>query len=251
MSEKVSIDVIILSYAKDDKLKSLTEQTIQTLLASEDSDLITFNILVIESNKKLFPYQFDHTSTIYPTEEFGFHKFLNIGINATSNKYVCLCNNDLIFHENWASEILDSFRIHPTLKSVNPLCTNFNPTQKYLTEKAAIFATKKNIFEGILTGWCIFIERDLFNVIGFLDEQFDFWYADRDYGQTLLKHNINHALIPRSRVTHLGNQSHDSIDDNLKNHYTLEQKSKYDKKWNNGPLQKIKKYFQKSLSTIK
>ena len=103
MEEKVSIDVVILSYAKNDYLKGLTDQTIATLMDSEDPAKIYFNVIVIESDKKLQPYQFENSTTIYPVEKFGFNKYLNIGIKETSNKYICLANNDLIFHKGWAT----------------------------------------------------------------------------------------------------------------------------------------------------
>lgn len=229
MSNITTIDIIILSYAKTEELKALTTQSIETLLLSEDPEKIRFNILVIESNKNLLPYQFEHSRTIYPEEKFGFHRYLNIGIKATANEYVCLCNNDLIFHKGWASEILRLMSIHPEIKSVNPLCSDFEPTKKY-HDSLVVHANKRNMFNGILTGWCIFVKREIFNKIGLLDEQFEFWYADRDYGMTLLKYNISHALSIRSLVTHIGNQSHNTLD--LKfDHFTEGQRIKYQKKW--------------------
>ena len=122
----IEIDIIILSYAKNGMLKQLTEQTISTLLVSEDPAQIHFNIIVIESNKNLAPFQFENTKTIYPKEKFNFNKYLNIGISLTSKKYTCLCNNDLIFHKNWASEILKEFARYPTLLSANPYCERFD-----------------------------------------------------------------------------------------------------------------------------
>src|ERR1700753_58503 len=122
----VEIDIIILSYAKDKKLKRLTEQTIETLLGSEDPLKIHFNVVVIESNKILTPYQFKHSLTIYPDEKFGFNRYLNIGIKATRHSYICLCNNDLIFHAGWASAILRAMWSHPEISSINPLCEHFN-----------------------------------------------------------------------------------------------------------------------------
>src|SRR4051812_37526831 len=97
LATPTQIDILILSYAKDEHLKDLTIQTIDTLLKSEDPGEIQFNVVVIESNKQMQPYQFENSTTIYPAEKFGFHKYLNIGIRQTNSPYVCLCNNDLIF----------------------------------------------------------------------------------------------------------------------------------------------------------
>src|ERR1700761_6399027 len=128
---KTQIDIIILSYAKNEYLKGLTAQTIETLLASEDPEKIQFNVLVIESEKTLKPYQFPNSSTIYPDQKFGFHKYLNIGIKTTDSPFVCLCNNDLIFHKNWATEMLNAMDNDPTILSAVPYCPNFHKKEGF------------------------------------------------------------------------------------------------------------------------
>ncbi|WP_316796710.1 glycosyltransferase family 2 protein [Pedobacter agri] len=225
------IDIIFLSYAKNEHLKALTIQSIKTLLASEDTTKIQFNILVIESNKALEPYQFDNTTTIYPNEEFGFNKYLNMGIRASSNRYVCLCNNDLIFHKNWASNILKALHKYSTIYSANPFCDKFNYDERIGYFKQNIILRSKNPeLNGGLTGWCIFVKREIFDIIGLLDEQFTFWYADNDYDLTLKKNNIEHALIMNSKVTHVACTSHDLLGSTL-NEMTYGQYLKFQKKW--------------------
>ena len=198
----INIDIIFLSYSKNDHLKELTEQSITTLLQSEDPEKIHFNVLVIESNKTIAPYQFENSTTIYPKEKFGFHKYLNIGINATSSEYVCLCNNDLIFHKNWASEILRAMNDDPKMKSAVPFCTNFHRKNNFPEDGPPIEG-----YFGVLTGWCIFVKRDIFDTIGLLDEHFVFWYCDYDYSNTLEKFHVKNCLVPTSKITHLGSES--------------------------------------------
>jgi GT2 family glycosyltransferase len=231
MQEPVKIDIVILSYAQNERLKKLTEQTIATLLTSEDQAEIQFNVVVIESNQALKPYQFDHSLTIYPDTEFGFNKYLNIGIKATDNPYICLCNNDLIFHKNWARAILIVMDKYPRIKSANPFCDNFRYSFPINHNKQLIMGTPYNFFKGALTGWCIFVERELFKAAGQFDESFNFWYADRDYGKTLLKYKIKHALVLNSVVTHLGNRSHGTISDEKLAELTYGQRNVYENKW--------------------
>jgi GT2 family glycosyltransferase len=207
MKEKVSIDIIILSYAKDEHLKSLTIQTIATLLASEDPEKIHFNVIVVESNKALQPYQFENSTTIYPAEKFGFHKYLNIGIKLTSSPYVCLCNNDLIFHKGWASEILNAMDNDPAMLSAVPYCPNFHKKEGF-----PLNAPPFEGYFGVLIGWCIFVKREIFDIIGMLDENLVFWYCDYDYSNTLEKYKVKNCLISTSVVTHLGSESIISVD---------------------------------------
>jgi GT2 family glycosyltransferase len=231
LKSPVQIDVIILSYAKDAQLKALTEQTIATLLHSEDPEKVRFNILVIESNKSLSPFQFANTSTLYPETDFGFNKFLNLGIKATSNPYVCLCNNDLIFHRNWASEILKVMDNYPEIQSANPFCDAFSYSFPVNRDQAFVRGKPANLFKGALTGWCIFAKRKMFALTGMLDENFSFWYADRDYGKTLLQYNVKHALVVNAVVTHLGNRSHQTLSDEQLERLTYGQLEIYEKKW--------------------
>ncbi|HVW16551.1 MAG TPA: glycosyltransferase [Mucilaginibacter sp.] len=207
MKDKVNIDIIILSYAKDDYLKGLTEQTISTLMDSEDPEKIHFNILVIESNKALAPYQFGHSTTIYPTEKFGFHKYLNIGINMTGSPFVCLCNNDLIFHKNWASEIVKAMENDPEMLSATPYCPNFHKKEGFAENVPPLQG-----YFGLLVGWCIFVRREIFGVIGPLDENLVFWYCDYDYCNTLEKFKVKNCLVSTSYVTHLGSESIELVD---------------------------------------
>ena len=247
-SKTINIDIIILSYSKNDELKALTQQTIDTLLLSERPEKLHFEILVIESEKKISPFQFKGSKTIYPKEPFGFHRYLNIGINQSNNEYICLCNNDLIFGDNWASELIKYFDYYPQLMSANPICPNFEPTKKIINSKNMVWANKNNIFEGVLTGWCIFVRRSIFDKIGLLDERFEFWYADRDYGKTLLKHGVKHALIPSAIVEHLGSKSHKAINENVYNHYTLTQHQIFLNKWNKNIFRKIKIWLKTKIN---
>lgn len=226
---QVDIDIIILSYGKTEKLKAITQNCIDSLIASEDPAKIKFNVLVIESEKSLAPYQYPNSTTIYPDTSFGFNKYLNIGIKSTSNKYLCLCNNDLIFHKNWAAEILKAMDNDPKILSANPFCQYFNDHKPYVNQ--IVLGNISNLLKGILTGWCIFVKREIFDTIGLFDEQFDFWYADKDYGRTLLKHGIKHALIGTSKVDHLGNQTHNALSPEKLLELTDNQKSVYEAKW--------------------
>jgi len=204
---ETNIDIIILSYSKTEYLKDLTIQCISTLLASEDPNKIHFNVLVMESNKELKPYQFENSTTIYPDEKFGFHKYLNIGIKMTTSPYVCLCNNDLIFHKNWASEIVKAMDNDPAMLSATPYCPNFHKKEGF-PENAPPFQG----YFGVLIGWCIFVKREIFDTIGMLDENFVFWYCDYDFSNTLEKYKVKNCLISTSFVTHLGSESIDTVD---------------------------------------
>ncbi|WP_353720521.1 glycosyltransferase [Dyadobacter sp. 676] len=196
----IEIDIIILSYARNEELKKVTLDGIDTLLKSEDPQKIRFNIVVIESNKELKPYQYVGTQTVYPWQRFGYHRYMNIGIGMTKAPWVCICNNDLLFHPNWATEILRAFETDPSLWSACPACSIHHPEHGVALNSGLHYGYE---VRRELVGWCIFFKRDMLKITGKLDPAFKFWYADNDYGNTLQKHHLKHALVTSSIVDHL------------------------------------------------
>lgn len=224
----IKIDVIILSYAQTQNLKLITENCLTSLATSEDPQLIEFNIVTIESEKtnKSDPYKYG--TTIYPETEFGYHKYMNLGLGITSSRFVCLCNNDLIFHYGWASEILKAFSRYPELSSASPMCVKHHVNMGF-QPFTGIYPGYRIRYE--ISGWCLFLKRDVFRITGKLDENFNFWCADNDYANTLSVLNIKHALVSSSLVDHLETQTlkHQSSE----RQYELTEKidAYYEKKW--------------------
>ena len=226
MESIIEIDIIILSYAQNEELKMTTINCIKSLVDSEDPQLIKFNTIVVESKKDLAPYQYDYTTTLYPEEEFGYHKFMNIGIRFTSARYVCLCNNDLLFKKGWASEILMPFKQYTDIYSASPICSLYHPTIgiKLNTGLRLGYKVREHV-----AGWCIFFRRDLLDIIGFLDPNFRFWYADNDYINTLWTLNLNHVLVTSSVVDHLENVTLNNQTPEVRE--SLKDSIYYEKKW--------------------
>ncbi|MGZ3946200.1 MAG: glycosyltransferase family 2 protein [Mucilaginibacter sp.] len=223
----VKIDIIILSNAKDDKLMGLTDQSITTLLASEDPQKISFDILVIESNKNIKPYNYAGVRTIYPDTVFGYNKYMNIGIKATRNDYVCLFKNDLVFHKGWASAILAAMDNDPDMISASPYCPIFHKNAGF-DEDGPV----REGYFGVLGGWCIFMKRKIFDIIGLFDEKLIFWYCDADYCKTLEKFGVKNCLVPASKVTHLGSESLKTVDEKEYQKLTQVPRVYYNYKWN-------------------
>lgn len=229
------VDVVMLSYARNSTLKKMTQDAVSSLLASEIHEDIKFNVLVIESNNSLQPYQYPATKTIYPNEKFGFNRYLNIGIQNTHNEFICFCNNDLLFHQSWASEIIKEFNKDSELSSASPLCSLYHPTIGFMPGSGNYYGygVRQEI-----AGWCFFVKRSLFDTIGWFDEKFKFWFADADYAKTLQKFNQKHALISASIVDHLDGMSTSTLDAQTKLALTTEQYWYFQYKWEhrNWPL---------------
>jgi len=196
------VDVVIISLAKNAEFKKLTMDTVDTLLSSDP--LIRFKVYIIESNKaESFPEYANNgdIEVIHPTSKFGYHRYLNIGINAGKNPFVCLCNNDLLFEKGWATSMMHAMNKDPKLLSTSPYSTKPHKTVFKLPQDREIeygYKIRRHV-----AGWCIFQKRSIYQKIGRLDERFEFWYADNDYAETLKRKNIKHALVRGSVVEHV------------------------------------------------
>lgn len=230
------VDIVLISWAKDNTLKQVTDNAIFSLI-NEDSDVV-YHIYIVESNHSVRYEELSniigklpHTiETIHPDVPFGYHRYLNIGRKAGTSEYVCLCNNDLIFDRNWANYIMSLMSANPDILSASPWCPQTQGDNAKHLEKAYI----GNRVRGELAGWCIFQQRKIYDIIGDLDERFEFWYADNDYSMTLQHHNIKHALVPASIVHHhksnLG-KTGETLDSDTRKEYTSNQQKVFLDKW--------------------
>jgi len=184
-----------------EELFEITSKCINSLVESENN--IEMEIIIVESNKKYLISDFlypDIVKVIVPESIFNFHKFLNIGIKQSCGEFIALCNNDLIFHKNWFSQILKTQKMYPQIKSFSP-SGKWNDNSFDKTHELG-YKVRTHIM-----GWCIVANREIFPKIGFLDEKFDFYFADNDYAMTLKRYNIKHAVIYNSYVVHLEKKS--------------------------------------------
>lgn len=222
------IDIVILSFAQTEELKQVTINGLTSLMASEDPELIKFNVIVVESQKDLAPFQYEYGQTVYPDESFGYNRYMNIGVSMTSAPYICLCNNDLYFHKHWATEILKPFKVHEDLSSASPLCTIHHPKMGILPNIGLVQGHRVRLE---VSGWCLFFKRSMLNLTGKLDENFIFKYASYDYMHLLWVLDLKHFLVTSSLVDHLDHTTINSQESERFNELVFKQYVYYEKKW--------------------
>lgn len=193
------IDIIILSCSANEELKKQTSDCLDSLFLSEENSNNLFNVIILESEQSVNWDSYPNTKTHKSPEPYGYHKYMNYGRKLGKNEYVCLCNNDLIFHKGWASEILKVAEENPNILSFSPICTKTQPL--YGINKNSGNFTGYEIRKHI-SGWCIFQRRKIYDFIGDLDERFTHWFSDNDYGLTLYSLGLYHCLVTSSVVDH-------------------------------------------------
>lgn len=235
----MTADVIILSKCINVEDFALNSNCIKSLITSEPN--FSFNIKIIESNSyfnaKEFFYNFPHVEVIMPNESFNFNRFLNIGLNLSSEDLIIFSNNDVIFHKNWLTEIL---KVKQKNKQIQSFCP-FDQTSPYLSWKKF---NQKTCHIGYrvpieFVGWCFITERSVFDKTGKFDEQFDLYFQDNDFALTLKKNSILHAMVPYSFVEHIGGYTTKNYDASKTIKYA-EDKIKFTKKWKQPYIERFK-----------
>lgn len=193
------IDVLIPSYAKSETLKEVTDNCLKSLF--ESSEKVRFNAVVLEQNEEV---EYDVT-TLHYDFPFNYNKVLNYGISKTKSPYIILSNNDVHFHKGFAEALLRVFDMG--YLSISPYCPKAH--KEFETGNHII---KGNITGKTLPGWCIAVKRDIFKIIGKLNEDVEFFFSDNAYCEQLNQAGITHALVCNSFVTHLGSKTFDVMD---------------------------------------
>lgn len=210
------LDLVILSNAKDNKFKKMTQNTIDTAL--QTSKGYNIQIFVMEQNQEV---NYDNAITIHYDGEFNYNAVANLGISDGDSPYVMVANNDLIFKEDWLFNLLKVN--HPV---VSPKCPK-DLRQKEFKENTIGYEVARHF-----SGWCFMIKRHVWEEIGGLDEDFKFWCADNSTVKQLQEKGYTPMLVVDSLVEHLGSQTLKTLQEKEKKEFTHEQVSKYNKKYN-------------------
>lgn len=221
-----TIDVIILSYAKNDEIINMNNNCINSILNSTTN--YKFNIIVVETDNQPHRYSQDCVTVIQPKCEFNYNKFLNLGLEKCKNEWILISNNDTIYKKSFIEEMLHAHNVDNNILSMSPIEDTWHCHINF-DKNIDIHYGYRVPYE--ITGWSIFVHKNVIDIIGKFDETFEFWYQDNDYSNNLIKNNIKHALITKSRVEHLVSKSHDLINQDKKHQMTEGMFIKFVNKW--------------------
>ena len=208
------LDIIMLTNTKDDNIYKMTCKAIDSLRKSEES---SFNLILVESNKNS-DYEYDAEHYIKPDIDFNYNSYLNIGSKYCVSDYSAISNNDVVFHNKWWTN-LKTAMIKNNLDTASPK----SPTKQFgvhdLVEMKHRYTPETKIVEGhyvvyTFCGWFWAMTKDVREWLFPLDEQFSFFYQDNDIIMRLQEKNCKHALVGGSKVSHIGQRSHDILINN-------------------------------------
>lgn len=219
------IDVILVSDAKTDRLRKITQQAIDTAKADEG-----VRCIVVESFKDkghLGAYQ-DALTVWYPQINFNYNKALNEGARVAAIKnpgsYIAFCNNDIVFTPGW-TDIVREMQENG-FESASPWCEYAHPPIHGQRRSARIFRGRKTRVN--LAGWCFIWSRKLYDNIGPLPTDYTFFCADNATEKLMERNKIAHYLSGNYVVNHLGSMTLKTLDKKEREVLTVDEV----KKWN-------------------
>jgi len=222
----MSVDIIIPIYNAFDELKICLQSVI------DYTDLTKNRIILINdksSDQRIIPYLSnqikDNILVINNEINRGFSNNINLGIAQSSTNDVLLLNSDTIVTEYWLEKITRCAYSSKTIGTVTPLSNNAtlcsvpnfceeNQLPEGMTlERAAYIidrcSLKKYPQITVANGFCMFIKREVINLIGYFDaetfgrgygEENDFCYRAEQIGYI-------HVMCDDVYIYHSGTKS--------------------------------------------
>lgn len=192
------VDVIVLSDARSDDLREMTQRTVDTCIAGANS--LPVGVTVLEQQ----PIRYRGAATIHMPGRFHYNAFANHGARFGDADWIMVANNDLVFHDGWLHALLAADHL-----VVSPRCPRAHPNVG-----SNITGTQTGLH---LAGWCFMIRRSLWELIGGFDEACSFWCSDDVVIEQVAAVGVLPMLVSASRVEHLGSvtlrQTHDPLDE--------------------------------------
>lgn len=180
------IDIIVVSNNIRVILWEMTRNALKS--ATEHAGMDVGDVFTIEQCRTAREQPIGRT--LYYDFEFNYNRCLNMGMALSKSKYIAFCNNDLYFERNWARNAVRAMKAGGYLSSC--------PSGRHVF---------KGVLEGYkvahhICGWCIIVDRVIFDKIGKLSEVVNFWYSDDVYAIQLICAGVKHILVGNSKVKH-------------------------------------------------
>lgn len=210
------IDIIILHYGD----LSITQACIESLEANtkEYRDIILINNNPeIDLTKKIKPKS--KRQVINAKRNLGFAAGVNLGIKESLRNNadaVCLLNNDVIVKKDFIKGLCTFLFRTKDIGIVGSLI-EFTNNGKQMYDHGAFVnkksgqsshanyprkTTTKPILVDAVTGCCMMIKKDVFDAIGFFDEQFFMYYEDVDFCLRAREKRFTTYVVPTEVIHH-------------------------------------------------
>jgi GT2 family glycosyltransferase len=222
----IDLSIIIVSFN--------TRDILLDCLASvyEKTDDISFEIIVVDNDSSddsstVIAQQFPDVRLICNDENRGFSAANNQGIQASTGRWVALLNPDTRLIENSFQKIFKYLQEHSEFSILGPGIVNeagqqsptrlWEDTPQDAAWKILGLYNPNNELEKmgdmkareakVISGCCFMIQRDLFEEIGLLDENYFLYNEEDDFCRRARQHGKRICFFPETSIQHLHGKS--------------------------------------------
>jgi len=212
------VSILILNWNGKDLLNDCLES-----IASH-TQYENYQVVVIDNNSDdgSVPFvmdRFPEVSIIRNSSNVGFAEANNRAIGYTTSEYVLLLNNDVEVKEGWLKSLIDLAESKPNAGIVSPRIVYEDGLPQFLGDKVLLdesnipdvfldvvrlfekqFDYEKEIISGI--GAALLISREVFDTVGCLDEEYEFYMEDTDFCLRARSNGFEVWYTPNSEVVH-------------------------------------------------
>lgn len=216
MQEDAVCDIIVVSWNNLEFLKPCVESIIENTdvpyrLIAVDNGSQKDTIDYLEGLKKRAELKFE---LLRNSENLGWTKAINQGIEKSCAPYICFLNNDCVVMKDWLKELLKVAVLEPFIGCLNP---TFNISGQDFKDFQLKLSHSHNhripyIELNECNGACMLVKRELIEKIGGLDESFGMGgMDDSDFSRRATKAGYRCVCAMASYVFHWENVSTNTI----------------------------------------
>ena len=247
LKDLAKVSVVILSYGDPE----LTKATLYSLF-DKGSNYPNLEVIIVDNASPQedieditnFAEKYPNTIIIKNAENLGFAKGNNVGISASTGKYVLLLNNDTVVAPGAILSMVNHLINNPKIGVVGPLTNNIGNEAKLFVEYENM-DQMKNVARSATTGYrgkhlsinvvayfaVMFRKSDL-DKFGLLSEDYGRgMFEDDDHCQVIKSHGYICALAEDAFVHHHLSASFSKMNDHERNELFNKNKETFEKKW--------------------
>lgn len=221
-----SLSIVIVNY----KTPEITSNCIQSLIDQFSPEELKLEVIVVDNDsqdgsQEILTGRFPQIKWIGNSENAGFGRANNLGIQQASHPHVLLLNSDTLVHDKSLLRMLHYLEAHSELgmatcqllnedgspqRSIFPYNAEFEEILRYNLALDFLVYRKREKPKHVraVTGACIlFDKRRLEAKTGFFDGDFFMYSEEFEWCHRVLKAGYTIALVPDASIYHLEEQS--------------------------------------------
>ncbi len=192
------ITVIFVSFHSED----IIEKSIATINHN-------IPIIVIENSrnftfKEKLEKKYSNIKVIVPDDNLGNGAGINHGIKNIKTKYAFYLDVDTELYPDTIKNLMKAAKEIKSFSILAPKINNFTYKDECYLE---LNKNQKYTLMRFVTGCALFFEKELFDEVGYFDENIFLYFEENDFYERCLKKEKSIFLIKDSKINHKGNSS--------------------------------------------